>query len=76
MCLTLFNETKAYKIQAKTLKVLVHRDTSSLFALGIFWNYVNKQIYILADGKLEAEISLSNHITLSILADTQATQDE
>lgn len=56
--------------------MLVHRDTSSLFALGIFWNYVNKQIYILADGKLEAEISLSNHITLSILADTQAAQDE
>lgn len=53
----------------------MHRDTSSLFALGIFWNYVNKQIYMLADGKLEAEISLSNHITLRILVDTQAAQD-
>ena len=55
--------------------MLVHRDTFSLFALGIFWHYVNEQTYMLADGKLEAEISLSNHVAPRILVDTQAAQD-
>ena len=77
VCLALFNETKAYRIRAETLKVLVHRVTSILCALRFCWHHVNKpsKSNLLTDGKLESEMSLSYHFTSRILVDPQVAWD-